>query len=290
MGSADPISISTDQVAAFVELARRGSLREAARELHITEQGLRNRLISLEDRLGVELYRKRRGRRQATPLTNAGQRLLPLGRAFLSGAADMFDLFAASTNTTQSIRVLASQYLIHYLLIDAVKRLHAVEPDLQIRLSARTETDIADVLRTDAEVCVGLAAPYEPSPELDRALARLPGRKLVYTNGSLGHATRVLERLGVGHHFEAVHDIVAAEYRPKHDAAAHAHFVARHGVEPRAAAMFDDIPANLRPAADLGMTTIWVRHDRVDGAPDTAHVDHVTDDLIACLEDWPVAE
>ena len=167
MGSADPIAISTDQVAAFVELARRGSLREAARELHITEQGLRNRLISLEDRLGVELYRKRRGRRQATPLTNAGQRLLPLGRAFLSGAADMLDLFAASTNTTQSIRVLASQYLIHYLLIDAVKRLHAVEPDLQIRLSARTETDIADVLRTDAEVCVGLAAPYEPSPELD---------------------------------------------------------------------------------------------------------------------------
>ena len=132
--------------------------------------------------------------------------------------------------------------------------------------------------------------PVEPSPELDRALARLPGRKLVYTNGSLGHATRVLERLGMGHHFEAVHDIVAAEYRPKHDAAAHAHFVARHGVEPRAAAMFDDIPANLRPAADLGMTTIWVRHDRVDGAPDTAHVDHVTDDLIACLEDWPVAE
>lgn len=133
-------------------------------------------------------------------------------------------------------------------------------------------------------------APVAPSPELDRALARLPGRKLVYTNGSHGHATRVLERLGVAGHFEAIHDIVAAEYRPKYDAAAHAHFIARHGVDAPTAAMFDDIPANLRPAADLGMTTIWVRHERVEGEPDHGHVDHVTDDLIACLEEWPVAD
>lgn len=41
-------SVSTEQVTAFVELARRGSLREAARESHVTEQGLRNRLLALE--------------------------------------------------------------------------------------------------------------------------------------------------------------------------------------------------------------------------------------------------
>src|SRR5579864_4602593 len=54
-------SLSTDQLAAFVELAREGSLRSAAENLHITEQGLRNRLISLEERLNVQLYAKRRG-------------------------------------------------------------------------------------------------------------------------------------------------------------------------------------------------------------------------------------
>ena len=132
--------------------------------------------------------------------------------------------------------------------------------------------------------------PVAPSPELDRALARLPGRKLVYTNGSHGHATRVLEKLGVAGHFEAIHDIVAADYRPKYDAAAHAYFVARHDVEPSAAAMFDDIPANLRPAGELGMTTIWVRHEKVEGDPETSHIDHVTDDLVACLEEWPLAD
>ena len=60
------LSLSTDQVAAFVELARQGSLRQAAAVLHITEQGVRNRLLALEERLGVELYRKSRGPRRAS--------------------------------------------------------------------------------------------------------------------------------------------------------------------------------------------------------------------------------
>ena len=49
-------SLSTDQVAAVVEVARQGSLRRAADVIVITEQGLRNRLLALEQRLGVELY------------------------------------------------------------------------------------------------------------------------------------------------------------------------------------------------------------------------------------------
>ena len=60
----DVPSLSTDQVSAFVEVARQGSLRRAAEVLVITEQGVRNRLLALEQRLGVELYRKRRGLRR----------------------------------------------------------------------------------------------------------------------------------------------------------------------------------------------------------------------------------
>jgi DNA-binding transcriptional LysR family regulator len=62
-------SVSTDQVTAFVELARQGNLRQAAQQLHITEQGPRNRLLALEGRLKVELYRKQRGPRRGRPLT-----------------------------------------------------------------------------------------------------------------------------------------------------------------------------------------------------------------------------
>ena len=76
-------SLSTDQIAALVELARQGSLRAAAEQLHISEQGVRNRLVALEQQLGVELYRKRRGVRRTAPLTPDGRRLLPHAVAFL---------------------------------------------------------------------------------------------------------------------------------------------------------------------------------------------------------------
>jgi len=88
-------SLSTDQLAAFVELARQGSLRTAAETLFITEQGIRSRLIALEERLGVELYRKSRGMRKTTPLTAQGKRLLPHAMAFLERAKELRDLFVA---------------------------------------------------------------------------------------------------------------------------------------------------------------------------------------------------
>src|SRR5882724_7062173 len=66
-------SVSTDQVAAFVELADHKSLRAAAAGLHITEQGLRNRLIALETQLKVPLYHKQRGPRRRSPLTPQGE-------------------------------------------------------------------------------------------------------------------------------------------------------------------------------------------------------------------------
>src|SRR5215813_5683405 len=56
-------SLSTDQVATLVELSRAGSLRAAAAGLHITEQGVRNRLVALEAQLKVSLYHKQRGPR-----------------------------------------------------------------------------------------------------------------------------------------------------------------------------------------------------------------------------------
>src|SRR5215831_5038399 len=89
----DVPSLSTDQVAAFVELARQGSLRAAAERLYISEQGLRSRLLALEARLGVELYKKSRGLRRRTPLTPQGQTFLPHAEAFLDRAAHLCGLF-----------------------------------------------------------------------------------------------------------------------------------------------------------------------------------------------------
>ncbi len=159
-------SLSTDQVAAFVELARLGSLRRAAGELHITEQGLRNRLLVLEGRLGAELYRKSRGPRRATPLTEEGRRFLPHALAFLERARELAEHFGAAAEPHE-IHVAATQYLILYVLIDAVRRFHRAFPHIRVRLSNRTEEEVEGALLGDPAVALGVAAPYEPAPQLE---------------------------------------------------------------------------------------------------------------------------
>ncbi len=58
-------------------------------------------------------------------------------------------------------------------------------------------------------------SPLQPNPAMGAAIAKLPGRKLILTNGSTDHADKVLQRLGLATHFEAVFDIIAAELEPK---------------------------------------------------------------------------
>jgi DNA-binding transcriptional LysR family regulator len=163
---------STDQVAAFVELARQGSLRGAASMLHITEQGVRNRLLALEKQLSdaagrkVELYRKARGVRRTRPLTECGQQFLPHAIAFLERARQLAEL-AGSPPEQHEIHVAATQYLILYVLIDAVRRFHEAFPHIHVRLSNHTEQEIEEALLRDPDVALGVAAPYESAPELE---------------------------------------------------------------------------------------------------------------------------
>jgi putative hydrolase of the HAD superfamily len=114
-----------------------------------------------------------------------------------------------------------------------------------------------------------------PDPALDHALGRLPGRCIVYTNGSQRHAERVLERLGIARHFAAIHDIAASGYCPKPHRVAYEGLIARHRIRPPRAAMFEDIARNLETPHALGMTTILV----ADAPSNAAHVHHTTQDL-----------
>ena len=123
-------------------------------------------------------------------------------------------------------------------------------------------------------------------PRLDAALAALPGRKFIYTNGSERHAVNVMDRLGVARHFTGIFDIVASSYIPKPDPAAYVDLVVRHGIDPRRSIMFEDIHRNLKPAADLGMTTVWVKHAENPAAPDEdlSRCGFITEDLVGWLE------
>src|ERR1700709_1789278 len=87
-------------------------------------------------------------------------------------------------------------------------------------------------------------SPLEPSPAMGAAIAKLPGRKLILTNGSTDHADKVLQRLGIGAHFEAVFDIIAAELEPKPAPQTYQKFLRDHRVDPTTAAIFEDCGRN----------------------------------------------
>jgi putative hydrolase of the HAD superfamily len=132
-----------------------------------------------------------------------------------------------------------------------------------------------------------------PNPVLAREIAKLPGRKLIFTNGSRNHAFLTVRQLGLDGLFEDAFDIVAAGLTPKPAAAAYDAFFARYGVDPRCAAMFEDVAKNLAIPKARGMTTTLVTskpgHEDHRQANDRATseaavaADFVTDDLGAFL-------
>jgi putative hydrolase of the HAD superfamily len=136
-------------------------------------------------------------------------------------------------------------------------------------------------------------SPLEPNPALGLAIERLPGRKLILTNGTRSHAHAVLTRLQLDRHFEDVFDIVASELEPKPNPITYERFLNAHGVEAGKSAMFEDLARNLAVPHRLGMTTVLVvpentrevfREDWELSGRDEPHVDHVTDNLCTFLE------
>lgn len=118
-------------------------------------------------------------------------------------------------------------------------------------------------------------------------LGRLPGRKFVFTNGDAPYARRVLEAIGIHGQFEHVHDIHAAELRPKPDAHGYRLLCERFAIDPARACMVEDMAQNLRPAKALGMTTVWVDNgsERGNHDADPAHIDLTISDVCDWLED-----
>lgn len=132
-------------------------------------------------------------------------------------------------------------------------------------------------------------SPVAPAPELDGALGALPGRKLIFTNATTTHAERVLDRIGIRHHIEAIFDIRAADFIPKPDPAPYQTLLQAYGIAPHRAVMVEDIARNLAPAAELGLTTVWLQAPTdcpVCAEPpteDAAHIHHTISDLGAWL-------
>ena len=115
----------------------------------------------------------------------------------------------------------------------------------------------------------------EADPGLDVAIRALPGRRIVYTNGSAPYAERVIARRGLSGAFDAIYGVEHAGYRPKPEPEAFHAILARDGTKPGTAAMFEDDPRNLAAPHALGMRTVHVAPERIEAE----HIHHHTDDL-----------
>ena len=118
-----------------------------------------------------------------------------------------------------------------------------------------------------------------PDPELAARIRALPGRRIVYTNGTAPYAEEVLAARGLTGLFDAVYGVEHAEFRPKPEREAFEAIFAQDGTDPARAAMFEDDPRNLAAPHAMGMRTVHVAPERLDAD----HIHHHTNDLSGFL-------
>ena len=115
----------------------------------------------------------------------------------------------------------------------------------------------------------------EHDPQLTHAISALPGRRIVYTNGSAPYAERVIAARGLSGLFDAVYGVEHAGFMPKPERAAFDAIIAIDGFAPDRAAMFEDDPRNLAEPHAMGMRTVHVAPE-----PEPSdHIHHHTGDL-----------
>ena len=150
----------------------------------------------------------------------------------------------------------------HGTTLAGLMREHGVDPGPYL-------TTVHDIDFSGLSVDAGLRA----------AIAALPGRRIVYTNGCEPYARRVLEARGIEDLFDAVYGVEHADFLPKPDRAAFDRVFGQDGLSPAAAAMFEDDARNLAAPHEMGMKTVHVAP-----APEPApHIHHHTDDLATFL-------
>jgi putative hydrolase of the HAD superfamily len=215
---------------------------------------------------------------QSRPLTEIDTWIFDLDNTLYPASCNLFDqihrrmgeyiVALLSVDFDEAIRLRRHYFLKHGTTMRGLMVEHGIDP----------HSFLDHVHNIDLSV-------IPPDTALEAALAALPGRKLVFTNGSVRHAENILGHLGIADHFSGLFDIAACDFVPKPDPAGYARLVERFAIAPTSAAMVEDMAKNLAPAAALGMTTVWLRGTvdwAVEGA-DGDHVHHIVDALAPWL-------
>jgi len=105
---------------------------------------------------------------------------------------------------------------------------------------------------------IGVHEMLVPDAALNAALDSLPGRKVIHTNGTREHAVRVLEALGIAHHFSTIYDIRFNAYQPKPCASTLGALIKKEGMQAARTLVIDDMQDNLTAARAIGAQTALI--------------------------------
>ena len=154
-------------------------------------------------------------------------------------------------------------------------------------LMIRYSIDPWDFLRFVHNVNYNLV---EKNQKLGNAIKALKGKKIIYTNASATHAKKVLERLGFLEEFDSIFDVSDASWIPKPHIRSYQTLMEKIKFNPRSSVMIEDIAPNLRPASDIGITTVWIKQKNPEAPSWTLpeeksdYIDYTIDDLTERLE------
>ena len=99
---------------------------------------------------------------------------------------------------------------------------------------------------------------------LKTLLGKIKGKKSIYTNATFKHAKNILKSMGIFQEFEIIFDIKDANYIAKPDPSSYHMMKKKLNLNDKNISkciFFEDTAKNLKPARELGMSTVWIEND-----------------------------
>ena len=97
--------------------------------------------------------------------------------------------------------------------------------------------------------------------KLSEELKKLDGKKMIFTNGPKKHALNITQKIGIDQHFDGIFDIIDSNFIPKPNMEPYKKLIEKHKIDPNLCVFVEDIARNLKPAHEMGMTTVWIEND-----------------------------
>jgi len=152
---------------AFVEIARRGTVRQAGEILHIGQPALSERIAALERLVGVPLFER----------SSRGMLLTAAGRAFLPHAERALDSVQTGIEYARDVELARESQVVigaapaisAYVLPELIARLRQTRPDLRALVRTGHSEEIVDLVAA-GDIHIGLIRDLHDARVLARPL------------------------------------------------------------------------------------------------------------------------